>query len=567
MVGTLAWSDATDKTASTHDMASNTPNSMRGADLLVRGLQAAGVTRIFTLSGNHIMEVFDALLGSGIELVHTRQEAACVHMADAYARLTGRIGVALVTGGQGHANATAALCSALAGESPVLLLSGHAPTNQLGDGAFQELPQATMAAPVTKLSLTAGHAESLAEDLARCIRVALSGRPGPTHLSLPTDLLEAEVGPLAAPPASAFARRAMPLAAASAAMVAEAIAQARRPLLLGAPALCSPAGFAAMAAVELACGLPVVPMNSPRGLNDPSLGAFREPLAAADLIVLIGKPLDFTLGFGRAPPTAPDSRVLVLEPDAAVIARAQRLLGPRLLAAFPCDPTEAMAALAIALRRIPGQAGWAESVREAVAWRPESWKSLRGAPAGPIHPATLCHAITESLAGQPNAIFVCDGGEVGQWGQSLVRAPSRVTNGVAGAIGVGIPFGIGARAATGAPVLALMGDGSFGFHMAELDTAARHGLPVVTVVGNDSCWNAEHQIQIRDYGANRAHGCDLAPGTRYDLVAIALGGHGEWVREATDLAPALARALASGKPACVNVEIAGQPAPSLKRPD
>jgi acetolactate synthase-1/2/3 large subunit len=110
-----------------------------------------------------------------------------------------------------------------------------------------------------------------------------------------------------------------------------------------------------------------------------------------------------------------------------------------------------------------------------------------------------------------------------------------------------------------------MGDGSFGFHMAELDSAARHGLPFVCVVGNDSRWNAEHQIQVRDYGANRAHGCELAPGTRYDLIATALGGHGEFVERAADLAPALTRAFASGKPAVVNVIIEGQPAPNLKR--
>ena len=127
------------------------------------------------------------------------------------------------------------------------------------------------------------------------------------------------------------------------------------------------------------------------------------------------------------------------------------------------------------------------------------------------------------------------------------------------------PFAIGARAALARPTLALMGDGSFGFHMAELDTAARHGLPFVCVVGNDSRWNAEHQIQLRDYGANRAHGCELAPGTRYDLVATALGGHGEMVERAADLRPALARAFASGRPAVVNVMIEGQPAPTLKR--
>jgi len=532
----------------------------RGADLLVRGLQAAGVTRIFSLSGNHIMEIYDALLGSGIAIIHTRHEAAAVHMADAHARLTGEVGVAMVTGGQGHANALAALCTATAGEAPVLLLSGHAPTTQLGDGAFQELPQAAMAAPVTKLSLTATRAEALAEDLARCFRAARSGRPGAVHLSLPTDLLEAEIGPLPAPAPAAFAPLPMPLSAGSAGLVAAAIEGAARPLLIAPPALASPAGAAALAALAAASGLPVLTMNSPRGLNDPALGAGRDVLAAADLWVLIGKPLDFTLGFGRG-----TARVIAIEPDPMVIARAQRLLGARLLAAFPADAGAAVAALAAAIRPTPAQAGWAEEVRAAVAFRPPAWADLAGAPAGPIHPATLCHAINAALAAHADAVFVCDGGEVGQWGQAMVMAPSRVTNGVAGAIGVGIPFAIGARAATGGPVLALMGDGSFGFHMAEIDTAARHGLPVVLVVGNDSCWNAEHQIQIRDYGANRTHGCTLAPGTRYDLVATALGGHGEHVTEAAALAPALARALAAGKPAVVNVEIAGLPAPAIKR--
>jgi len=214
---------------------------------------------------------------------------------------------------------------------------------------------------------------------------------------------------------------------------------------------------------------------------------------------------------------------------------------------------------------MPAQEGWAAHTRETVGWRPAEWAALAGAPEGPIHPATLSHAIGAALQAQGDATFVCDGGEIGQWGQAIVKAPRRITNGVAGAIGVGIPFAIGARAAKAAPTLALMGDGSFGFHMAEIDTAARHGLPVVLVIGNDSRWNAEHQIQIRDYGANRTHGCELAPGTRYDLVATALGGHGEFVERAADLAPALSRAFASGRPAVVNVIIEGQPAPTLKR--
>ena len=232
------------------------------------------------------------------------------------------------------------------------------------------------------------------------------------------------------------------------------------------------------------------------------------------------------------------------------------------------DPTSAITAVMEAVT--PGHAEWAATVREAITWRPAEWSTPQAA--GPIRSATLCAAVNDAVA-RHGATFICDGGEIGQWGMAMVKADTRAVNGVAGAIGVGIPFAIGARAAGGigaraarpAPVIALMGDGSFGFHMAEIDTAARHGLPFVAVVGNDSRWNAEHQIQIRDYGANRAHGCELAPGTRYDLVAVALGGHGEQVTEVAEIGPAIDRAIASGKPAVVNVVLDGQPAPTLKR--
>ena len=250
----------------------------------------------------------------------------------------------------------------------------------------------------------------------------------------------------------------------------------------------------------------------------------------------------------------------------AVVAgrRAARLLGDRLVLSAITDAPGAVAALTAALRPVPSQGGWADRLREALGWTPPDWAAHAGAAEGPIHPAALCHAINDALTGK-DATFGCDGGEVGQWGQAMMRAPVRITNGVAGAIGVGNPFAVGARAARDAATLALMGDGSFGFHMAELDTAARHGLPYLAVVGNDSRWNAEHQIQLRDYGANRAHGCELAVGTRYDLVATALGGHGEHVEVARDLAPALERAFASGKPAVVNVVIEGRAAPVFRR--
>src|SRR3984957_1578582 len=167
--------------------------TLRGADIVVRTLERAGHTTIFTLSGNHIMSLFDAAIGTRLDLIHTRHEAAAVHAADAFGRLTGRPGLAMVTGGPGHANATAALMTALGQEAPLVLLSGHTETTQLGRGGFQELRQAEMAAPVAKASWMAADTARLGLDVAKAIRIATSGRPGPVHLSLPSDLLDAEV--------------------------------------------------------------------------------------------------------------------------------------------------------------------------------------------------------------------------------------------------------------------------------------------------------------------------------------------------------------------------------------
>jgi acetolactate synthase-1/2/3 large subunit len=529
----------------------------------VQALKAAGTTRIFSLSGNHIMPVYDALVGSGIAIIHVRHEAAAVHMADAWARLTGECGVALVTGGQGHSNAVAALPTAMAGEVPVLLLSGHAPLAELGLGAFQELEQARMADPVCKKAFTASSPEALAGEVAGAIRLARSGRPGPVHLSLPTDVLDARIAPPTMRGPAAYAPAAMPLSPDSAAAIAAVVARAERPVIVAPPALCTPSGRAAIAALSAASGLPVVAMESPRGLGDPSLGAFAQVLAEADLVVLLGKALDFTLRFGRAPAIAAAARFVVVDAEEAVLARAVRSLGDRVAIAALAGAAESVAALTAAVTP-HGNTAWSQRLAHAIAFRPPAWDALAGAPDGPIHPATLCHALRPFIAA-PDSVLVVDGGEIGQWAQSMLGAPARIINGVAGAIGAAIPFALAARVARpDARILCVLGDGTFGFHMAEFDTAHRHGLPFVAVVGNDAKWNAEHQIQLREYGANRAHGCELAPGTRYDLVVAALGGHGEFVTSADQVAPAVERAFASGKPACVNVVIDGQAAPSIR---
>ncbi len=481
--------------------------SLRGADLLVRILVASGVRNVFTLSGNHVMSVFDAALDAKLSLIHVRHEAAAVHMADAWGRLTGEPGIALVPGGPGHANALGALYTALAAQSPMVLIPGHAPLDELGKGAFQEMPQSSLAAPLTVASWTAQSADTLGADLARALREA---RNGPVHLSVPNDVLDARTD-AQIPPVEVLTP--------TTGKIPEALAQARRPLVI--------AGPAAMR-IRRTGGMPVIGMESPRGVNDPSLGKLPEILAKADVVLLLGKPLDFTLKFGKA--FAPDCQILKAE-------AAQALPEPA-----------------------PSQRAWFEQVDAALRYRPAEWASIRSAPGAPLHPVEVCREV-QKLLDAPGAVLVADGGEFGQWAQACLHAPRRVINGVAGSIGSALPFAAAAKLALpDATVVALLGDGTLGFHLSEIDTAVRYGLGYVAVVGNDACWNAEHQIQLRAYGAARAHGLDLLP-TRYGAVAEALGAHGSDVFSVPELKVALQRASGGPKTLLVNVMIERAAAP------
>ena len=536
--------------------------AMRGADVLARSLQRAGARRAFSLSGNHVMSVYDALLDAGPELVHVRHEAAAVHMADAWGRLTGEPGVALLTGGPGHANGVSALYTALASESPLVLLSGEAPLRERHKGAFQEMRQGEMAAPVVKAAFCAQSARTLGEDLARAWRRAKFGRPGPVYLGLPSDVLEARVedGERAVPAPEAFDVGAIPLGEAAAQAVLVELARATRPLVLAGPSMATDRGRAALRALAEASGVPALCMESPRGVSDPSLGALARVLARADLVVLLGKRLDFTLRYGQPPALRADCRLVLLDPEPEALRQAGYALGDpaRFALAALASPFEAAAQLARLAQ--PARSGWGDEVDAALRERP----AARQAPgAGAVHPAELGRAVQSEIERAGEAVLVADGGEFGQWAQASVSAPTRIINGPAGAIGSALPFAIAAKLARpGASVFAMLGDGTFGLHMAEFDTAVRAKLPFVAVVGNDACWNAEHQIQLRSYGRERARGCELLP-TRYDRVAAALGGHGEHVERAHELPAALARAAASRLPACVNVMIERLAAPTL----
>ncbi len=540
--------------------------TLRGADIVIKTLERAGLTTIYTLSGNHIMSLFDAAIDSKLELFHVRHEASTVHMADSFGRLTRRPGIAWVTGGPGHANAVGALFTALGQETPMVLLSGHTETDQLGRGGFQELKQVEMAAPVCKASWMATDTRTVGMELAKAIRIATSGRPGPVHLSLPSDILDPSVPEDSIPwPTEAdFTATPVGLSNAAADTILSLIAGAKRPLIIGAPVLANRPGRDLLARIESALGVPTVISEGPRSFNDATLGRYADVAKDADLVVLLGKALDFTLKFGEAPFFDTACQFISIDPEGALIDRATKAKGAALIFGCVADTYPAGEAL-IARAKTKGDAAWLASSRAAFAARPDLMATVVSKTEGKLHPAEVFRGLAPYLDRNPDAVLICDGGEFAQWGQAMLSNDRRMINGVAGSIGGSLPMAAGARTVeTKAPVFAVLGDGTFGFHMAELETAVRLNLPFIAIVGTDARWNAEYNLQVRDYGPNRTFGCELNQ-TRYDLVATALGGHGELVEKAADLAPAIDRALASGKPAVINVMIESIPSPVMRR--
>ncbi len=530
---------------------------MRGADIVAQSLAKSGVKTVFALSGNQIMSIFDAALDTDLRLVHTRHEAGAVFMAEAHAQLTSDIGVAMVTAGPGFAGALSAMYSAYTSETPVVLLSGDSPLARDGLGAFHELDQCAMAAPVTKYTIRLRSAHTLGQDLARAISIARSGRPGPVHLALPADVLTAQTD-ATLPPVEAFARQPNPPRESDIDTLTEAFAAAERPMVLTGPAMTYTRAGNLLSALCEATGAPVVPMESPRALRDPALGRFADMLSQADLIVSLGKRFDYTVRFGEEGVFASRAKVFAIAPDALALDRAERALEHRLTGRIIADADLCAERLIRAAKSVSGRNGWPSEVEQALANRDFDPPPASGEGAAPWEVGRVLQQAVESA---DNAIYVADGGEFGQWMQGFINAPRRVMNGVSAAIGSAMGNAIGAQIADpDATVICTLGDGTAGFYLGELDTAVREGANAIFVIGNDACWNAERMLQIREFGMDRQTGCDLLP-TRYDLAAEGLGAHGEYVTSAEGLQPALERALSSGKPACINVKLDAQPAP------
>ena len=344
-----------------------------------------------------------------------------------------------------------------------------------------------------------------------------------------------------------------------------AIASAARPIIFAGPQLSNVSGRALLARLEAATQAPAVILESPRGIADATLGAFSDLVRRADLIVLVGKALDFTTRWLSGSSFDPAVRLISIDPEAALVERAAKEMDGRLILGSIADvrgAAETLIRRAATMKARDG--GWLRQARAALDNRPAAWTSIVSQTPGRLHPAQVFRALRPYVERDPDTVLICDGGEFAQWGQSMLPVRRRMINGVAGSIGGSLSFANAARLAEpNAPVFVVLGDGTIGFHLSEFETAVRRKLPFVAVLGNDALWNAESQIQLREYGRERMHGCDLTP-ARYDLAVAALGGHGEYVERAEDLGGAIERSLASGKPACINVMIESIAAPVIR---
>ncbi|MFY0612918.1 MAG: thiamine pyrophosphate-binding protein [Hyphomicrobiaceae bacterium] len=552
--------------------ANDSTADMNGAEHVVAALKKAAVETVFSLSGNQIMPVYDALLGSGIRLIHTRHEGGAVYMAEAYAQATGKIGVALLTAGPGFANGLSAMYSARESQTPLVVMTGDALLKLAGRGAFQEMDQQGAAGALTKASFSVDRAADMFDAIQNAIGLAQDGTPGPVHISLHDDVLR-DVASRATATPSVPPGAELPSAGHAALSlgphIADQIKSAKRPLILAGPSFARSVWEAKFKALADATGIPMLALESPRGLRAPRIGALAEVMPEADLVVLLSIGPNFMLGFGQTPAFGDAARFICCHDDQEVLREAIHRLGADKVTAVPLAGVSALAKLGTDgglddLKTNAVETGWQTRVEDAIAWRPPAWQEI-ASDAAPFHAACVAAEVDKFLKKNPETSLIIDGGEVGQWCQAVLDAPVSIINGPSGAIGGSIPYAIAAKAARPEQAsIAMLGDGTAGFYFVEFETALRERLPIVAIVGNDAKWNAEHQIQVRDYGAQRAFGCEMVP-TRYDEMAKAMGCYGENITDIGELVPAIERAVASGLPACLNIAIQSIAAPSITR--
>lgn len=518
-------------------------------------LAAAGVSHLFFLPGGHLAPVVHGCAAAGIRLVGTRHESAAVFMAEAWARCTGEVGVAGVTAGPGFTNAVTGIANSQATGIPTVVLGGRTPLSLRGKGAVQDCDQESVARAVAKWARAATTPESVGTLVREALLTARSGRPGSAYLDLPTDVLTAEARAFDGP----WPQRER--AGADAGAVDEAVrllAAAERPVVVAGGGAFWSGAAAALRDFADASGIPVTTTSHSRGLLPDSHPACLASLlhggvgvAVADVVLIVGSRFNGNLLFGQEPLWRADHTIIQIDVDPAGFALNRPpdlgLLG---------DAAVVLRQLTEAWKGEPKTAWCAEARGYAEASRAH-WSGETDQQADGVHPGRLAREVSAfaSDVGGGHQTLVLDGGDILGWGLAFATAdqPGSVlfTSDALGTLGVGVPYAVAAPLARpGGPTVALVGDGAFGLSAMEIETAARIGTAPIIVVANNASWGDVRYEETEWFGATR--GTDLTP-ARYDLLAVALGGHGERVESAAEVRPALERALASGVVSVVDV--------------
>ncbi len=531
---------------------------LHGGNLVAKMLKKEGVELIFSLSGGHINPIFDGCLTEGIRIIDTRHEQAAVHMAEGWARFTGKPGVALITAGPGVVNAIPGIAVASQSAAPVVVIAGRSSLARRDLGSMQDVDQIELVRPLTKWARSAYQTHRLPEYVAAALRHAVTGRPGPTFMEIPIDTVHDTTPQTMVRFPSSYYTKARPCAEdIDIQKAADLIKEAKQPVILaGSGVYWSGAAQELIQYAELT-GTPVYTRNMGRGTipDDHPLsgGFFPMGLMQADLIIVIGTRFDWTCGYGRPPLFNASAKLIQIEILAEDIGQ-NRPVDVGLVGDVKAVLQQLLANLKTQSFQVDTE--WPAMIQNMKALGLSASAEGMNSDAEPIHPARLCKELAEYLP--RNATVLPDGGDIAGFAVSIIKAmepASFIWNGAFGQLGTGLPYALAGKLANpDRPIVVISGDGSFGFSAMEFDTAVRHNLPVVTVISNDGGWGQIRRVQRQNFGADRVIGCDLLGCQRYDLMVEALGGFGILVQKLADLRPALDAAFESGKPACVNVQ-------------
>ena len=544
---------------------SESANLISGGRLVAKALKAEGVDTIFTLCGGHIIDIYDGCIDEGIRIVDVRHEQVAAHAADAYARQTGRLGCVVTTAGPGCTNAMTGIATAFRSESPVLHIGGQGALNQHKMGSLQDLPHVDMMAPITKFAAGVRSTERIADMISMAARECFSGAPGPAYLEIPRDTLDREVElSQAVLPESGHYRGSTRSVGdlADIERLADILVAAKRPAILLGTQVWS--GRAHEEAVNLVrqLNVPAYFNGAARGILPPGDAHHfhrtrRDAFNQADVIIIVGTPFDFRMGYGKR--LRSEATVVQIDMDYRTVGKNRDVsLG---LVGHPGAILHAV--LEATTGRKDNGAGarevWLDELRTLEAQKTEKLMPQFLADKSPISPYRVAWELNEFLT--EDTVYIGDGGDVVTISAQAVqpRAPGNwMDPGALGSLGIGTGFALATKMVhPNKEVLCYYGDGSFGMTAFDMETANRFDAPYIAVIGNNSAMNQIRFGQITKYGEQRGGVGNLLGDVPFSKFAEMLGGYGEEVTEAREVAPALQRAReavrSSGKSAVINV--------------